>query len=106
MPRIAGLACSLLIAVLATASSAQLARATGCDIRRALLDHQKLDNLLAQKFDHVWYGTRVTADFNPVDLDFVASRLPFKAALLFYRLSTDEFAGFPIAEVATGKIPR
>src|SRR4051812_25196153 len=93
-------------ALLVTVLAATSAHAGGCQIREALLDHQRLDNLLVQKFDHVWYGTKVTSDFNPVDLRLVSERLPSGSALLFYQLSTDQFAWFPIAEVATGKIPR
>lgn len=60
-----------------------------CDLKQAVETHQRLDNFLEQKFDHVWYGTKPTTNYRAQTLEDITHALPADSAILFYALSTE-----------------
>jgi CHAT domain len=82
------------------------AHAAQCELSSDVREHQELDDRLARKFDHYWYGTRASNSFRPLPLREILARLPARTALLFYRLSTDSVNEFPIGEIEARGIPQ
>jgi len=79
--------CAIVALIFATAAVPS-ARAD-CQLERAAERHQRFDNFLEQKFDHVWYGTEPSSDYRPLPITQVIHRLPPRTAVLFYELSTE-----------------
>jgi hypothetical protein len=65
-----------------------------CILEEQVKRHQIQDELLAAKFEHIWYGTKPPQDFRPRTLDEIISTLRRDTALLFYRLSNERNMDF------------
>jgi formylglycine-generating enzyme required for sulfatase activity/CHAT domain-containing protein len=96
--------CLVVELAVAAALEPAVAEQTPCDLRAAVVDHQRLDNMLSQKFDHYVYGSKPSKNFVPTSFDTVIGAIPPRAALLFYQLSSDEYGEFDIATAISGSM--
>lgn len=104
-----GALAALVAAFLAGQSMPALSQSDGaaaCDVEDAVESHQRLDNMLSQKFDHYVYGTEPAPGFRAVPLATLTGLLEPGTALLFYQLSSDTIAEFAFAEAVQGQSMR
>jgi hypothetical protein len=76
-----------IIALLFAPDAMQPARAADCNLKKAVEQHQRFDNLLEAKFEHYWYGTETSPSLRTIPLDDIIEELPRRTAILFYDIS-------------------